>query len=70
MFKRRLIEDFHLAWEWGSIRFIALGALLQATLLAFPPPLRHWLPDWVLQYGALFCLAAAAYARVTTKKAP
>lgn len=34
--KSRLVDDWHRAWRWGSVRFTALLGLLIWALLQFP----------------------------------
>lgn len=63
----RLIWNWREAYKWMSIQFIALGAAIQLALMAFPDAIRAYLPDPVTHTIAIFCLAAAAYGRVTTK---
>lgn len=65
----RLIPDWQHAWKWSSVRFLALGATVQTTLLAFPSELQANLPAAALKWGSLFalgCMFLGALGRVTT----
>ena len=69
----RLIPDWNHAWRWSSVRFLALGATVQTTLLAFPAQLQQYLPPEALKYGsliALACMFLGAAGRVTTTEPP
>lgn len=71
IFRRRLVADVRQAWKWGSIRFIALGAAVEAVLGGMPRRMADSLPDWVMQSlsgFALLCLLAAGIARITIPK--
>lgn len=74
MFGRRLADDAHQAWKWGSMRFLALGAVAQSTVIASDRlGLSPHLPEWVLSGlsgFAVFCMFAAGVSRVTTKDEP
>lgn len=65
MFNHALIPDWKQAWRWASVRLMALGAAWQFALVSVPPQIRHELPDWLVQYGAMICFGAALYGRVT-----
>lgn len=65
--RARLVWNWKDAYKWMSIQFIALGAGFQLSLLAFPDTIRGYLPDPITHGLAIFCLAAAAYGRVTTQ---
>lgn len=66
--KHTLIWNWRSAYKWASIQFVAVGAAVQIALLAFPDEMRSFLPDWMTHGIALFCFAAAAYGRVTTRE--
>ena len=70
----RLIPDWQHAWKWSSVRFLAAGATVQTTLLAFPDALKQYLPDYIMHYGSMFALACmflgAAGRITTTEKQP
>lgn len=70
MFGRRLIDDAHHAWKWGSMRFLALGATVQGAIVgADHIGLSQHVPEPVLQglsCFSLFCMIAAGVSRVTT----
>lgn len=71
LFRRRLVDDAHDAWKWGSVRFIALGGAIQGVLVAMPHRMDDYLPDWLMQGlsgFALFCMIAAGVARITIPK--
>jgi hypothetical protein len=53
--RARLVDDWHTAWRWWSIRLAALFGLIATYLLAapetlvqviniLPPELRRWVP--------------------------
>lgn len=65
--QHKLIWNWKSAYKWASIQFVTLGAAIQLALLAFPNDIRQFLPDWATHATALFCFAAAAYGRVTTR---
>lgn len=71
MFGRRLTNDAHEAWKWGSIRFLALGGSLQGAVVAADRTgLSAHLPAWMLSAasgGAFVCLICAGVSRVTVK---
>jgi hypothetical protein len=71
MLGRRLTDDAHEAWKWGSMRFLALGGSMQAAVLAADRTgLSVHLPAWMLSAasgGAFVCLIAAGVSRVTVK---
>lgn len=71
MLGRRLIDDAHHAYKWGSMRFLALGGVVQGALLTTPDAVKEHVPDWVLQGMAsfsLFCIIAAGVSRITTQR--
>lgn len=64
-----LLPDWKQAWRWSSIRFLAVGGVVQGSLLAFPVQLQQYLPSWVLRSlaeFALFCVIAGGIGRITT----
>lgn len=68
LLRRRLADDAHEAWRWGSMRFLALGGVVQAALLTTPDAVKDHVPEWVLQGMAsfsLFCVVAAGVSRIT-----
>lgn len=65
--QHKLIWNWKSAYKWASIQFVAVGAAVQIALLAFPSDIRQFLPDYMTHGIALFCFAAAAYGRVTTR---
>ncbi len=67
--KLRLVDDWHQAWRWSSIRFLAVGGVVQTSLLSFPGALQQYLPPKVLSglaMFALFCLIGGGVGRITT----
>lgn len=55
------------------MRFLALGAASQTTVIACPAPIAAHVPEWVwqaLSVFSLFCIFAAAAGRVTTTEPP
>lgn len=67
----RLIDDWHQAWRWSSVRLIAVSGAMQAALLAFP--LKDYVPGWIvssLATATLFITLAAAAGRVLTTEKP
>lgn len=71
MFGRRLTDDAHECWKWGSMRFLALGGAVQgAVMTADRTGLSTHLPEWMLSTAsglAFVCLICAGVSRVTTK---
>lgn len=70
MFGRRLVDNAHHAWTWGSMRFLALGVTVQGAVLGCPDKVSQHIPDSVLSGAstfAFFCMIAAGVSRVTTK---
>ena len=70
----RLVDDFHNAWKWSSVRFIAIGAVLQGAVIgADRTGLSAHIPDWVLSTAstaAFFSMIAAGLGRITTTEKP
>lgn len=69
----RLIPDWKQAWRWSSVRFLAIGGVMQGSLLAFPAQLQQYLPPWLLSglaEFALFCVIAGGVGRITTTEKP
>lgn len=70
MLGRRLADDAHQAWKWGSMRFLALGATVQGAVVTCPAQVSQHVPEAVwqaLSCFSLFCMIAAGVSRVTTK---
>ncbi|MES1995566.1 MAG: hypothetical protein V4522_15900 [Pseudomonadota bacterium] len=74
----RLIDDWHRAYTFTSIRLAAIGALIEAFVQAFPgtateiwnampQDLRALLPSWVTGSFPILLLVAIAVARITRK---
>lgn len=74
MFPRfRLVDDAHRAWKWSSMRFLALGGVIQGAIVTTPDAVKEHVPEWVLQgmsVFALFCIIAAGVGRITTTEKP
>lgn len=67
-YRLRLIYDWKQAWRWSSMRFLAVGGVIQGSLLAFPAQLQQYLPPWLLSglaEFALFCVIAGGVSRIT-----
>lgn len=66
----RLIDDYHKAWKFSSMRFLAIGAACQAAVMgADRIGYSQHVPDWVLSTLstiAVFSTLFAALGRVTT----
>lgn len=72
-FNRRLSDDAHKAWTFGSMRFLALGGTIQTAVVTCPAAVAQHVPEWIWQAMStfsLFCMVAAAYCRVTVKQEP
>lgn len=71
--QRRMSDDAHRAWKWGSMRFLALGVTVQGTIIALPDKIAAHVPEPVLNalsVFSLFCMLAAGYSRVTVPAPP
>lgn len=66
--KPKLIADWHQAWRWLSVQFIAVAAALQASLLLFPDVIRAYIPDNWMHVIAISLLAAAVLGRLVDQK--
>lgn len=69
----RLVDDAHRAWKWSSMRFLALGGVIQGAIVTTPDAVKEHVPEWVLQgmsVFALFCIIAAGVGRITTTEKP
>ncbi len=66
--KLKLIADWHQAWRWLSVQFIAVAAALQASLLIFPDAIRTYIPDTCMHAIAIVLLAAAVLGRLVDQK--
>jgi hypothetical protein len=73
-FNLRLVDDARHSWKWSSVRFIALGSVLQGAVLgADRTGLSAHIPDWVMQAAstaAFLSMIAAGIGRVTTTEKP
>lgn len=68
LFRRRLADDAHKAWSYGSVRFLALGGTVQTAVVTCPAQVAQHVPEWIWQAMStfsLFCIVAAGYYRVT-----
>ena len=71
--KLRLIEDWHHAYRWSSMRFLALGGACQFTLATAPDRVLDYVPYWATQALSVFslgCILAAGIGRITTTEKP
>jgi hypothetical protein len=59
-----LVEDWRNFWKWFSIRFLALAASLQTTLVIFPDVLRQYLPLNYVQGLVTFLFICAAISTI------
>lgn len=65
----RLVDDAHHAWKWSSMRFLALGGVVQGAVVTCPAAVSEHLPDWVMSSASTFsfcCIIAAGLGRITT----
>ena len=60
----KLVDDWHRAWRWFSMQFIAAAGATQLALLAFPDTLRSYIPDSVTHAVAVALLVAAVLGRL------
>ena len=70
MFGRRLVDDAHEAWKWGSMRFLALGGACELAVKTTPDKVAQYAPSWLmssLSTVAIVCLVLAGVSRVTVK---
>lgn len=65
----KLIEDWHHAWKWLSVQFVAAAGAVQLALLSFPEVLRAYIPDSWMHVIVLVLLAAAVVGRLVDQKA-
>lgn len=68
MYRVRLVEDAKQAWRWSSIRFLALGGVVQGALVSAPATITQYVPDWLLRGLATFsliCIILAGVGRMT-----
>ena len=70
----RLIDGWHHAWKFSSIRFMALGAAAQTTVLTSDRTgLSAHVPSWMLtglSMISLACIFLGAAGRITTTEKP
>ena len=65
----RLVEGWHRAYKWSSMRFMALGGVAQATVIACPATIAQHVPEWIFQGLSIFsvvCIFCAMAGRITT----
>lgn len=68
-----LLPDWHQAWRWSSVRFLALGAATQGALLTAPARVTDYVPGWLMSGLASFslvCIMLAGLGRITTTEKP
>lgn len=69
LLRLRVITDWRHAWKWSSMRFLALGGVIQGAIITTPDAVKEHVPEWVMQgmsCFALFCVIAAGVGRITT----
>lgn len=69
----RLIDGWHHAWKFSSIRFLALGAACQTAVITTPPQIAAHIDEHVwqgLSYFSLACIVLAGAGRITTTEKP
>ncbi len=68
--KLRLIDDYHKAWRFSSMRFMALGVSCQGAVVTSDRlGISQHVAPWVLSAlstSALACMVAAGLGRITT----
>ena len=64
----KLIADWHQAWRWLSVQFIAVAAALQLAMLGFPDTMRAYIPESWMHVIAIVLLAAAVLGRLVDQK--
>ncbi len=70
MFGRRLADDAHEAWRFGSMRFMALGGVCQTVVVTCPAAVAQHVPEWAwqgLSILSVICMICAGISRVTVK---
>lgn len=69
----RLIPNWHRAWKFGSMQFLAVGGAAQLTVMAIPAKVAEHMPEVVMQTLSTLgvaCIFLAMFARVTKKEKP
>lgn len=64
----KLIDDARQCWRWSSMRFLALGGVVQGAVVTCPAAVSDHLPSWVLSSASsfsFFCIIAAGVGRIT-----
>lgn len=67
----RLIDNAKDAWRWSSVRLVAIAAVIQTVVLAFP--LKDYVPGWIistLATASLIITLMAGIGRITTTEKP
>lgn len=67
----RMVDDWRQAWRWGSMRWMALSALLQTLADAWgsvPATVTAHVPKSIVQAMAVLTILLALQARVTKTK--
>jgi hypothetical protein len=52
----RVITDWRHAWKWSSMRFLALGGVIQGAIITTPDAVKEHVPEWVMQGMSCFAL--------------
>lgn len=63
----QLIPDWRRAWRLVSLQIVAVGAALQASIIAFPD-FKDWLGDKMSHYVGLLMLVGIAAGRLVKQK--
>lgn len=67
----RMVDDWRQAWRWGSMRWMALSALLQTLADAWgsvPATVTAHIPKGIVQAMAVLTIILALQARLTKAK--
>lgn len=69
----RLVDKWHEAYRWSSMRFLAAGGVAQLALSTAPQRVLDYAPQWALQALSIFslgCILLAGLGRITTTEKP
>lgn len=64
-----LIDKWHHAWKFSSIRFLAVGAAIQGAVVTCPAAISDHLPTWIMSGAstvAFICMILSGLGRITT----
>lgn len=62
----KLIENWHRAWKWMSVRCMALAAAIQGAWMFIPDDMRRSIPHHIVEGATVVLLLAGVVGRVTT----